>query len=106
MRKTIHVALIVLMVVSTGLVFAGGQGESSENVTMIEGAPAPFDGSSGKQLHIAHLSYLQEGEFMQMYVRAKVPRADRKYHVIIYGVSGYTGRLDFCTGLQVGKYNA
>ncbi len=67
MRKTITLALIILTVVGSGMVFAGGQGESDENVTMIEGAPAPFDGSSGKQLHIAHLSYLQEGEFMQMY---------------------------------------
>lgn len=67
MRKSISIALIVLTVIGTGVVFAGGQSESDENVTMIEGAPAPFDGSSGKQLHIAHLSYLQEGEFMQMY---------------------------------------
>ena len=53
-----------------------------------------FKGS--KELHdekVKGLSESELGEFMQMYVRAKVPRADRKYHVIIYGVSGYTGRL-------------
>lgn len=67
MRRSTVFAGVVLMVIGLGLVFAGGQGESSENVTNIPGAPAPFDGSSGRQLHIAHISYLQEGEFMQMY---------------------------------------
>lgn len=66
MRKLLTIAL-VLMLAATGVVVAGGQGESDEPVTNIPGAPAPFDGSTGRQLHIAHLSYLQEGEFMQMY---------------------------------------
>ncbi|MDA3951718.1 MAG: substrate-binding domain-containing protein [Spirochaeta sp.] len=65
MRKTIVLAVIVLLV--AGVVFAGGQGESKGPVTELPGAPAPFDGSTGRQLHIAHLSYLVEGEFMQMY---------------------------------------
>lgn len=67
MRKSGFLALIVLLIVGSGVVFAGGQGESDANVTNIPGAPPPFDGSSGKQLHVAHLSYLVEGEFMQMY---------------------------------------
>ena len=53
-----------------------------------------FKGS--KALHdekVKGLSESEMSEFMQMYVRPKLPRADRKYHVIIYGVSGYTGRL-------------
>lgn len=67
MRKLVVVAL-VLVVVMSGMVFAGGRSEATAaNVTRIPGAPAPFDGSAGRQLHIAHLSYLQEGEFMQMY---------------------------------------
>ena len=67
MRGSIRIVLVVLMVAGSAQVFAGGRGESAAEVTMIAGAPAPFDGSSGRQLHIAHLSYLQEGEFMQMY---------------------------------------
>lgn len=66
MRKSIVLSLIVLLI--AGFAFAGGQGEESGGpVTELPGAPAPFDGSTGRQLHIAHLSYLVEGEFMQMY---------------------------------------
>lgn len=67
MRKSIVLSLIILMIIGSGIAFAGGQGESDGPITEIEGAPAPFDGSTGRQLHIAHLSYLVEGEFMQMY---------------------------------------
>ncbi len=56
---------MALMLVATFTAFAGGQGEQDEDVTFIEGAPAPFNGE--KKLHIAHISYLLEGEFMQMY---------------------------------------
>lgn len=66
MRTPLTLALVLALVV-TGAVFAGGSGEEGETITSIPGAPAPFDGSTGRQLHIAHLSYLQEGEFMQMY---------------------------------------
>lgn len=66
MRKLLMIAL-VLAVAFTAVAVAGGRAESDEAVTDIPGAPAPFDGSTGRQLHIAHLSYLQEGEFMQMY---------------------------------------
>ncbi|TVR91669.1 MAG: LacI family transcriptional regulator [Spirochaetaceae bacterium] len=59
---------MLLMFVGAGTLFAGGGAEARRGpVTDIPGAPAPFDGSTGRQLHIAHLSYLQEGEFMQMY---------------------------------------
>ncbi|WP_018527034.1 substrate-binding domain-containing protein [Alkalispirochaeta alkalica] len=59
---------MTLLIAGSGLLFAGGAGESRRGpVTEIPGAPAPFDGSTGRQLHIAHISYLQEGEFMQMY---------------------------------------
>jgi len=68
MRRLIGFFLIVSMFVGAGTLFAGGGAESRGGpVTEIAGAPAPFDGSTGRQLHIAHLSYLQEGEFMQMY---------------------------------------
>ena len=64
MRKLLFLTL-VLMLVSSFTVFGGGEGEGKGEVTYIEGAPAPFDGQ--KPLHIAHISYLLEGEFMQMY---------------------------------------
>ncbi len=67
MQRSLILFLITVLVAGTGFVYAAGQGESDENVTRIEGAPAPFDGSAGRQLHIAHISYLVEGEFMQMY---------------------------------------
>jgi simple sugar transport system substrate-binding protein len=59
--------LVILLVATGGFLFAGGQQEGGGPITEIEGAPAPFDGSTGRQLHIAHISYLLEGEFMQMY---------------------------------------
>ncbi len=59
----------VLVVASVGLVVANGNQDQKAAATTykIPGAPAPFDGSKGRQLHIVHISYLQEGEFMQMY---------------------------------------
>jgi len=59
----------VLVVVSVSLVVANGNQDQKAAATTykIPGAPAPFDGSKGRQLHIVHISYLQEGEFMQMY---------------------------------------
>lgn len=65
MRKLIALSIVLLL--TAGMVFAGGQSESEGPVTELPGAPAPFDGSTGRQLHIAHISYLVEGEFMQMY---------------------------------------
>ncbi|MCG8480725.1 MAG: substrate-binding domain-containing protein [Spirochaetales bacterium] len=67
MRRSLVFFLITALVAGGSFVYAGAQGESDGNVTRIEGAPAPFDGSSGRELHIAHISYLVEGEFMQMY---------------------------------------
>jgi simple sugar transport system substrate-binding protein len=65
--KKIVIALS-LIAVAAGLAFAAGEQQAKgSNVTKLAGAPAPFDGSAKKQLHIAHISYLQEGEFMQMY---------------------------------------
>ncbi|TVR05394.1 MAG: LacI family transcriptional regulator [Spirochaetaceae bacterium] len=66
MRK-IALLVLVVMIVFSGTIFAAGQRAGTGSVTNIPGAPAPFDGSTGRQLHIAHLSFLQEGEFMQMY---------------------------------------
>ena len=66
-----------------------------------------FKGS--KELHdekVKGLSESELGEFMQMYVRAKVPRADRKYHVIIYGVSGYTGGSSSSTSSATSRTRA
>lgn len=66
-RSLLLVVLMALLAVS--LVFAGGQEEAADggegDVTMLEGAPAPFDGT--EKLRIAHVGYLLEGEFMQMY---------------------------------------
>ena len=68
MRKSLIIVSGFMLFMGGTLIFAGGQAESSDQaVTRIEGAPAPFDGSTGRQLHIAHISYLVEGEFMQMY---------------------------------------
>ena len=66
MRRAHFFVFIILLCALFG-VHAGGSAESggSEDLTLIEGAPAPFDGQ--KKLHIAHISYLLEGEFMQMY---------------------------------------
>lgn len=69
MRLTRNITLMLLMfaVIVSGA-FAGGQqegGGDGDDVTMLEGAPAPFDGT--EKLTIAHVGYLLEGEFMQMY---------------------------------------
>jgi simple sugar transport system substrate-binding protein len=56
--------LIVLVLVVSGA-FAGGEKEAEGEATFLEGAPAPFDGT--ERLTVAHVSYLLEGEFMQMY---------------------------------------
>jgi simple sugar transport system substrate-binding protein len=76
-RKSISLMLVLMLIIGAATVFAGGQSESRGGpVTKIDGAPAPFDGSAGKQLHIAHLSYLVEGEFMQMYRAGVEQQAD------------------------------
>jgi simple sugar transport system substrate-binding protein len=65
--RNITVMLLMFALIVSGA-FAGGQqegGGDGDDVTMLEGAPAPFDGS--EKLTIAHVSYLLEGEFMQMY---------------------------------------
>ncbi len=69
MSRARNITLMVLMfaLIVSGA-FAGGQGEGGgegDDVTMLEGAPAPFDGT--ERLTIAHVGYLLEGEFMQMY---------------------------------------
>lgn len=75
MRRSIALLISLMLILVAASLFAGGQDETKKSgpVTILEGAPAPFDGSTGRQLHIAHLSYLVEGEFMQMY-RAGVER--------------------------------
>ncbi len=66
MRRLMSVLLVLLLAFTAMPVFSGGGAEG--DVTFVsEDAPAPFDGSTGERLTIAHLSYLQEGEFMQMY---------------------------------------
>ena len=65
--RNITLMLLMFALIVSGA-FAGGQGEGggeSDDVTMLEGAPAPFDGT--ERLTIAHVGYLLEGEFMQMY---------------------------------------
>ncbi|MFH2113757.1 MAG: substrate-binding domain-containing protein [Spirochaetota bacterium] len=66
MRRVVMVLMVAALAI--GSVFANGSQDSSgSGATKLSGAPAPFDGSRQKQLLIAHISYLQEGEFMQMY---------------------------------------
>lgn len=66
MRRIWSITVVLLMVVLVGTgAFAGGQQEDDGDVTDLEGAPAPFDGT--EKLTIAHIGYLLEGEFMQMY---------------------------------------
>jgi simple sugar transport system substrate-binding protein len=65
--RNITLMLLMFALIVSGA-FAGGQGEGGgegDDVTMLEGAPAPFDGT--ERLTIAHVGYLLEGEFMQMY---------------------------------------
>ncbi|MBI9103723.1 MAG: sugar ABC transporter substrate-binding protein [Spirochaetales bacterium] len=55
--------LIIFSIVLIGTAFAGGQQDKAG--TALAGAPAPFDGS--KQVHIALVRQMVEGEFMQMW---------------------------------------
>jgi len=55
--------LIIFSIVLIGTAFAGGQQDNAG--TALTGAPAPFDGS--KQIHIALVRQMVEGEFMQMW---------------------------------------
>ena len=54
--------LVFFSIVLIGTAFAGGK---QDTVGGLEGAPAPFDGS--KQVHIALIRQMVEGEFMQMW---------------------------------------
>ena len=54
--------LVLFSIVLVGAAFAGGQQDATGSG--LEGAPAPFDGS--KQVHIALIRQMVEGEFMQM----------------------------------------
>lgn len=53
-----------LMVLIAGMAFANGSSEKKAGVAL-PGAPAPFDGS--KEVHIALVRQMVEGEFMQMW---------------------------------------
>jgi simple sugar transport system substrate-binding protein len=58
------VAMVIVALISSTAAFAG----------KLEGAPAPFDGS--KQVHIALIRQMVEGEFMQMYRAGAQRQAD------------------------------
>ncbi len=59
--KNLFVALLMLLI--AGMAFANGNSEKAG--VALPGAPAPFDGS--KQVHIALVRQMVEGEFMQMW---------------------------------------
>ncbi len=64
--------LIIFSIAMIGTAFAGGQQDTTG--TGLEGAPAPFDGS--KQVHIALVRQMVEGEFMQMWRAGAEDQAD------------------------------
>ncbi len=59
--KNLFVAFLMLLI--AGMAFANGNSEKAG--VALPGAPAPFDGS--KQVHIALVRQMVEGEFMQMW---------------------------------------
>ncbi len=64
MKGVKKVGFIVLALLLVGaFAFAGGQEEQTQG--KLVGAPAPFDGS--RQIHVALIRQMVEGEFMQMY---------------------------------------
>lgn len=56
------------------IIIAGCGQDKGENITKLDGAPAPFDGS--KQVHFALIRQMVEGEFMQMWQDGAQKQAD------------------------------
>jgi len=66
------VLVLLLMLVVASMAFAGGDKE--EGAMALPGAPAPFDGS--KEVHIALVRQMVEGEFMQLWRAGAQQQAD------------------------------
>lgn len=69
MKKSIFILFNLIIIVLMGC----GQNKGA-NVTKLEGAPAPFDGS--KKVHFALIRQMVEGEFMQMWQDGAQKQAD------------------------------
>lgn len=69
MQNKYLISFIVIMMVIIGC----GQ-DKGVNITKLEGAPAPFEGS--KQVHFALIRQMVEGEFMQMWQDGAQKQAD------------------------------
>ena len=66
------VLVVLLMLLVAGMAFAGGGSEKPGMA--LPGAPAPFDGS--KEVHIALVRQMVEGEFMQLWRAGAQQQAD------------------------------
>ena len=69
MKKSIFILFNLIIIVLIGC----GQNKGT-NVTKLEGAPVPFDGS--KKVHFALIRQMVEGEFMQMWQDGAQKQAD------------------------------
>jgi simple sugar transport system substrate-binding protein len=67
-----RVLVVLLMLLVAGMAFAGGDSEKAG--VALPGAPAPFDGS--KEVHIALVRQMVEGEFMQLWRAGAEQQAD------------------------------
>lgn len=67
---------IFILLVFSVFLFSCSDGEKSagSDITMLEGAPAPFDGT--KKIHFALIRQMVEGEFMQMWQDGAQKQAD------------------------------
>lgn len=66
------VLVVLLMLLVAGMAFAGGDSEKAG--VALPGAPAPFDGS--KEVHVALVRQMVEGEFMQLWRAGAQQQAD------------------------------
>ena len=71
MKKSIF---IIFSIIFTMLISCGGNSKNENNVTKLDGAPSPFDGS--KKVHFALIRQALEGEFLQMWQTGSQRQAD------------------------------
>ena len=71
MKKSIFILFSIIFII---LISCGQNSENENNVTKLDGAPAPFDGS--KKVHFALIRQALEGEFLQMWQTGSQRQAD------------------------------
>ena len=71
MKKSIFILFSIIFII---LISCGQNSENKNNVTKLDGAPAPFDGS--KKVHFALIRQALEGEFLQMWQTGSQRQAD------------------------------